>query len=165
MRIKGAIFVLLLILGLVLGSAGCLGTKVLPVNRTAPPAVLVDYHRTGGTSGVDDRLVIFTNGVAIVSGGSESSEISLNQTDLALISVLFNESQFSELQANYPAPEPASDIMTYAVTYNGKTVTAQDTDIPPSLQTIIEDLNRFLRNTSAQKTAYPTLGINAYGQG
>lgn len=50
--------------------------------------------------------------------------------------------------------------MTYTVSYMGKTVTAQDTDIPPSLGTIIDKLNSILGNAGPQKSAYPTLGIS-----
>ena len=160
MRIKVIPIVPLFLLVLVLAGAGCLGTRSLPVNQTSPPSILVDYHRTGGVAGINDRLVIFNNGVAVISGGSTSTEISLNATDLALISVLFNESAFSQLQANYPAPRQSPDIMTYTVSYMGKTVTAQDTDIPPSLGTIIDKLNSILGSAGTQKSTYPTLGIS-----
>ncbi len=159
MRIKIIHIVPLFLLVLTLAGAGCLGTKALPVNKTAPPSVLVDYHRTGGTDGVNDRLVIFTNGVAVISGESTNTEISLNATDLALLSVLFNESQFSDLQANYPAPYQRSNLMTYTVSYRGKTVTAEESDIPPSFETIVEKLDQILESAGTQKIVYPTLGI------
>jgi hypothetical protein len=160
MRIKIIPILPLFLLVLVLAGAGCLGTRVIPVNKTAPPAILVDYHRTGGIAGTNDRLVIFNNGVAAISGGSANTEISLNDTDLALISILFNESDFSQLQANYPAPHQSPDLITYTVTYMGKTVTAQNTDIPPSLETIIDKLNGILTSSGSQKSTYPTLGIS-----
>jgi hypothetical protein len=160
MRIKIMHIIPLILLVVVLAGAGCLGTRGIPVNKTAPPAILVDYHRTGGTSGTNDRLVIFTNGVAAISRGSANTEVSLNDTDLALLSVLFNESDFSQLQANYPAYQQSSGLTTYAVTYMGKTVTAQDTDIPPSLETVIDNLNSILARAAPQKTIYPTLGLS-----
>jgi len=159
MRIKLIPILLLFLLVLVLAGAGCLGTRVLPVNKTVPPSVVVDYHRTGGTAGLNDHLVIFDNGVAAISGRSTSTEIYLNATDIAFISVLFNESQFSQLQANYPAPRKSADIVTYTIIYQGKTVAAEDTDIPPSLGTIIDELNRILQSAGTQKSAYPTIGF------
>jgi len=159
MRIKLMQIVPLFLIVLVLVGAGCLGTRVLPVNKTEPPSIVVDYHRSGGTAGLNDRLVIFDNGVAAISGRSTSTEISLNATDIALISVLFNESQFSQLQTNYPAPHESTDLMTYTISYQGKTVTAEDTDVPPSLGMIIEELNRILQSAGTQKSAYPTLGL------
>lgn len=151
----------LVLLVLVLAGAGCLGTKSVPVNKTTPPAILIDYHRTGGLNGSNDRLVIFTNGVAVVSEGPAQAETTLNSTDLALLSVLFNEADFSQLQANYPAPHESSGLVTYTVTYMGKTVSAQETDIPPSLETIIDKLDGVLAGTAPQKTAYPMISLTS----
>jgi hypothetical protein len=159
MRIKVTYILPLFLLVLVLAGAGCLGNKAIPVNKTAPPSLLVDYHRTGGTTGSNDRLVIFDNGVAAISGGSANTEILLNDTELTFISTLFNESDFSQLQASYPAHQQSPELMTYTVTYLGKTVTAQETDIPPSLETIIGALDSILKSAGPQKSAYPTLGI------
>ena len=144
---------------LVLAGAGCLGTRILPVNKTEPPTVFVDYSRTGGIAGASDRLVIFDNGVAVVSGPSARTEVSLNSTDMALLSVLFNESEFSQLQTNYSAPRNTADLMTYTISYHGKTVTAAQTDIPPSLKTVIDELDQIIQSAGTQKSAYPTLGI------
>ena len=121
--------------------------------------MFVDYHRSGGIDGVDDRLVIFDNGVAVVSGRSTRNELSLNATDIALISALFNQSDFSQLQANYSAPHGSADVVTYTISYHGKTVTAAETAMPPSLKTVVEELDRILQSVSTQKSAYPTLGI------
>jgi hypothetical protein len=143
---------------LILAGAGCLGTKT-PESAQIPPAVLVDYHRTGGIAGIDDRLVIFDNGVAVISGRSGNTEILLTQNDLALIAVLFNQSQFSQLQTQYSAPGARTDLMTYTISYHGKTVTAEESAVPPSLLPVIADLNQILATAGAQKTAYPTLPV------
>lgn len=150
-----AIFILVLILT----GAGCLGTKTPAINTTAPPAVFVDFHRSGGVDDVNDRLVIFDNGVAIVSGKSTSTDIFLNATDIALISALFNQSQFSQLQTNYSAPRKSENLMTYTISYHGKTVTAAETAMPPSLKTVVGELNRILQSVSTQKSTYPTFRI------
>jgi hypothetical protein len=144
---------------LVLASAGCLGTRLSEPSTPVPPAVIVDYHRTGGIAGTDDRLVVFDNGVAVISGRSGSTEILLNQTDLALISVLFNQSQFSQLQAQYSAPGGRADLMTYTISYHGKTVTAEESAVPPSLLPVIADLNHIVSAAGVQRTSYPTLPV------
>ena len=158
-RIKFLPILSVFILALVLAGAGCLGTGIPAVNKTAPPAVFVDYHRSGGIAGVNDRLVIFDNGVAVVSGRSTSAVIALNATDIALISALFNQTQFWQLQTNYSAPHSSADLMTYTISYHGKTVTAAETAMPPSLKTVVVELDRILQSVSPQKSAYPTLGL------
>ncbi|MFA5236429.1 MAG: hypothetical protein WC362_01070 [Methanoregula sp.] len=147
------------ILALVLSGAGCLGTGIPAINKTDPPAVVVDYQRSGGSDGVHDRLVIFDNGEAVVSGRSASTVMTLNATDIALISALFNQSQFWQLQTNYSAPHSSADLMTYTISYHGKTVTAAETAMPPSLKTVVGELDRILQRVSPQKSVYPTLGI------
>lgn len=113
--------------------------------------MLVDYYRTGGIAGFDDRLVIFDNGVAVVSSKNVNQEIEINQTDIDRIVTLFNQSQFSILDANYSARPGSADLIKYTVSYHSKTVTAEDTVVPPSLQPVIDELNRILTLAASMK--------------
>lgn len=136
--------------------SGCLGVKTPPVSRPIPPAVFVDYHRTGGIAGSDDRLVIFDNGIAVISKKTVSREITLNQADLERISGIFNEAQFSMLQGNYTARRGTADYFRYAISYHSKTVIAEDSAIPPSLQPVIDEMNRIINvANSAEQTDHP----------
>ena len=137
-----AAFIVVLLAAVAL--SGCLGIKTPPVSRPAPPAVVVDYQRTGGIAGLDERIVIFDNGVAVISQKTASTEITLNQTDLEQITGIFNEAQFSMLQGNYTARRGAADYFRYTISYHGKTVIAEDSAIPPSLQPVIADMNRII---------------------
>jgi hypothetical protein len=139
--------------------SGCLGSKTPPVSRPQTPSVLVDYYRTGGFAGFNDRLVVFDNGVAVISGKNVNYEIDLNQSDVDRISHLFNTSQFSMLEGNYSARHGSVDLIKYTLSYHGKTVTAEDTAIPPSLQSIIDELNRVL-TLSAPVEPTASLGTN-----
>ena len=121
---------------------GCLGTKTLPVSRPLPPAIFVEYHRTGGSAGLDDRLVIFDNGVAVISSRTANREIKLNQTDLNKITALFDQAQFSMLQGNYTARRDGADFIKYSISYHSKSVNTEDSAVPPSLQPVIDEMNR-----------------------
>ena len=48
------------------------------------------------------------------------------------------------LEGNYSARHGSVDLIKYTISYHGKTVTAEDTAIPPSLQSVIDELNRVL---------------------
>ena len=124
--------------------SGCLGVKTPPVSRPTAPAVFVDYHRTGGFAGLDDRIVVFDNGVAVISQKTTSREITLNQTELERITGIFNEAQFSMLEGNYTARRGAADYFHYTISYHSKTVIAEDSAIPPSLQPVIDEKNRII---------------------
>jgi hypothetical protein len=142
MKISTGVCAVLMVTTIVL--TGCLGVKTPPVSRPAAPALLVDYQRAGGIAGVSERLVIFDNGVAVVSNRTTSREIMLYQTDLEQISRIFNESQFPMFDGDYTSSREGADFMQYSISYNGKTVYTEDTVIPPSLQPVINEMNRLL---------------------
>jgi len=104
-----------------------------------------------GIAGFDDRLVIFDNGVVVVSGKTVNQEIEINKTDIDRIVTLFNQSQFSLLEGNYSARPGSTDLIKYAISYNSKTVNAEDSAIPPALQPVIDELNRILILTTGMK--------------
>lgn len=140
-------------------SAGCITTKIPAVSKPVAPAVFVDYHRSGGIAGLDDRLVIFDNRMAVISGKSGSSEIELTTTDIDRITALFDQAQFSQLQTNYPAPHQSADLIGYTISYRGKTITTADTAIPPGLEPVITELNRLLASATVQNPTYPAVNI------
>jgi hypothetical protein len=157
-RIWLQIFSLCMIMAVLL--SGCLGVKTPPVSRSTPPGIFVDYQRTGGIAGVNDRVVIFDNGVTVISSRSISTEITLNQTDLDGISTLFNENEFSALNGNFTSLRGGADFMRYSITYKGKMVQTEDTAVPSSLQPIIEEMNRILArglNHGQTSSALPSI--------
>ena len=125
--------------------------KTPPVSRTTPPAILVDYHRTGGVAGLDERLVIFDNGVAVFSGKDVNKEIPVNQTELEIIGRLFDKAQFSMLESNYTSRRSRADFMQYTISYHGKTVNTEDSAVPPALQPVIDELNRIVSTGQVQE--------------
>ena len=138
--------------------SGCLGSRTPPVSRPPVPSVLVDYYRTGGIAGLQDRLVIFDNGVAIVSSRTVNQEIELNQSDITRIIQLFDQGRFSALEGNYSGRHGSADLIKYTITYNNKTVSAEDTAIPPSIQPVIDELNGIIR-LSTTLAAQPSMAI------
>ncbi|HUT38063.1 MAG TPA: hypothetical protein VMW77_02030 [Methanoregula sp.] len=105
---------------------------------------MVDYYRTGGIAGFNDRLVIFDNGIALVSGKTTNSEIDLNKTDIDRIITLFDQAQFAKLEGNYSARPGSVDLIKYSIRYENKTVNTEDTAIPPLLKPVIAELNRIV---------------------
>jgi len=124
--------------------SGCSGVKTSAQSGSAPPGVFVDYQRNGGVAGFNDRLVIFDNGVTLISGRMVNTEGRLNQTDLERIGSIFAESKFSSLEGNYTSRHDGVDIIQYTISFGGKTVHTEDTAIPPALQPIIEEMDRIL---------------------
>ncbi len=123
---------------------GCLATKTLPTPNPANPTLFVDYQRTGGIAGVNDRLVIFDNGVGLVQSRSTSREILLNKSELEQISAVFDDAQFTKLEGNFTSPRGGADFMQYSIRYQGMTVNTEDTAIPPGLAPVIKEMDDIL---------------------
>lgn len=132
---------------------GCLGVNA-PLTRPAAPALFVDYQRSGGIAGVNDRLVIFDNGDALVSGRTTSREITLNESELGRIAAIFDAAQFAELEGNYTSRRGA-DLMQYSITYQGKTVNTEDTAVPAPLEPVIAEMNSILNTGLNTGQAFP----------
>jgi hypothetical protein len=142
-RWMAASLVGMMIIGAAVG--GCLGAKTPPVSRPPAPAIFVDYYRTGGLAGLDDRLIVFDNGAAIITTKAGSRAVVLNSSAIDAISDLFTQAQFSMLQTNYPAPHGGgSDLIKYSISYHGKTITTEDSAIPPPLLPVIDEMNRIV---------------------
>ena len=144
MRTWTCICAMLVVAMLVL--TGCLGVKTPPVSRPAAPTLFVDYQRTGGIAGVNDRLVIFDNGITLVSSRTTSREFLLNQSDLEQISTIFDAAQFPILEGNYTSRSGGADLMQYSIRYQGRIVNTEDTAVPSPLEPVIKEMNRILSN-------------------
>lgn len=141
--------------------AGCLGMKTPPVPEPATPTLFIDYQRTGGIAGVDDRLVIFDNGVTLVKSRTATREILLNQSDMEQLSAIFDAGQFAKLEGNYTSPRGGADLLQYSIRYRGKTVNTEDTAIPPSLEPVIRELDRIIQsnlNSGQADLSLPKIG-------
>lgn len=144
MKNRAGVWVVLIVTALIL--AGCIGTKTLPVPNPAEPTLFVDYQRSGGIAGVNDRLVVFDNGAALVSSRTISREIQLNRSELEQIARVFEAAQFTAFEGNYTSSRAGADFMQYSISYKGKTINTEDTAIPPALEPVIVEMNRILSN-------------------
>jgi hypothetical protein len=111
---------------------------------------LLDYHRTGGIAGVDDRLIIFDNGMALISTKTVNREFQINQVEIERIQRIFSQAEFTSLQGNYTSPYSGADFLHYSITYQNKTIMTEDTVIPYSLQPVIRELNALLTRGHSQ---------------
>jgi hypothetical protein len=155
MRTWSGVCAVLLVVAIVL--TGCLGMKTPPVSRSAAPTLFVDYQRTGGIAGVNDRLVIFDNGVTLVSTRTASGEIQLNKSDLENISAVFDVAQFPMLEGNYTSRRGGADFMQYSISYQGKTVNTEDTAVPAALEPVIKEMDSILSTSLDSGQAYSPL--------
>jgi hypothetical protein len=140
-RHRTAVLILFVVLIAVVAVPGCLSTKA-PVKTTSTlPALLLDYHRTGGIAGTDDRLVIFDNGVALLSTRAVNREFMVNASEIERVHQVFGQAGFAAMKGNYTSAFSGTDIIQYSITYQNRTVMTEDTSVPFTLQPVIRELD------------------------
>lgn len=140
---------LILAILLCCASAGCIGGRAPAASQEPAPVILVDYSRSGGEEGVDDRLVIFDNGAAIVVTRNVSRSITLNATEIERISAVFDQAKFTELQENYPSHRGGKGLFQYSISFRGKTVTLEESSYPAGIDPILGELNQIVSGTTS----------------
>lgn len=124
--------------------AGCT-EETPPTNTTSPPpTVLVDYIRTGGIAGMDDHMVVFSNGQTVFTTRQRTGEFALRPEDLSSVETLIRQADFPRLNASYPAPAQGADYFYYTLTVGEKTVHTETTGIPSNLAPLISRLEEIL---------------------
>lgn len=104
----------------------------------------VDYHRTGGFTNFDDRLVTDSNGNIIVTRKTETCEFVLDDDEMNQLRNVFDEAMFSDLDQEYVLENQGRDIIEYVITYEGHTVTTKDSAVPDELWPVLESLNQIV---------------------
>jgi hypothetical protein len=119
-----------------LALAGCGGTGAQP-SLQAP----VHYTRGGGIAGVQDELVIAPDGSARLSGrGVPMRRFGVSRADREALAQALGEVDWSARPGR-----PIPDAFGYGVSYRGRTVSAQDGEVPPRLAPLLGRLGTIAR--------------------
>jgi|GEM_PF-356238 len=136
------IAILLLCLAAPLLAAGC-------VSGGDDDVAVVEYHRTGGIAGFDDRLVIYENGTATVSRHGTFTTFSPDPQALARVRAIVASEAFQSLEESYLPQQQGYDLISYEVTAGRKHVRAEDGAVPAALEPLITELNEIIRESTA----------------
>ncbi len=117
---------------------GCTGTA----SQVSSP--LIEYHRSGGIRGTDDRLVIRDDGTATLNRNGRASNTTVASDVMDRLRRALRQSQFASLRSEYEAPQSGADMYDYAITHDGHTVRAKDASLPEALHPVISILDRIL---------------------
>ncbi len=123
---------------------GCTGTA----SQVSAP--LIEYHRSGGIRGTDDRLVIKNDGTATLNRNGRASNTTVASDVMDRLRRALRQSQFGSLRSEYDAPPggggSGADMYNYTITHDGHTVRARDASLPEALHPVISILDRILSN-------------------
>lgn len=102
---------------------------------------LVDYRRTGGIRGLNDHLVIDTEGSARLQRKTVRREFVIHRDTLAELHGRLRAIDFSKLRRSYTPSRPGADLMEYEIRNGPHVVHAVDTAVPDVLLPLIQLLN------------------------
>jgi len=104
--------------------------------------VLVAYTRAGGIANLNDSLTVYRDGRVTVTRRGNQCEFILDRGELKLLEETLATAGLADLDRQYLPENQGADLLEYAVTYNGRTISAQDTAVPDSLWPVLELLNQ-----------------------
>ncbi len=113
--------------------------------RPTASGPLVEYRRTGGIAGFDDKLTIMADGSAEVSQRGKTAQFTLDAATAERLTSLFEKGGFASLRGEYLPSSNCCDLFDYQVTYRGKQVHTMDTAVPEQLRPILDELNRIVQ--------------------
>lgn len=121
------------------------GTRIGPAGQ-----VWLEYERSGGFAGFQDRLTIYADGRAVLNRKGLVTTFQLTPQEMERIKGQFTTANFMGLNENYLPADVCCDRFTYVIRYadpaGGKphSVTTMDGAVPPELAPILEALNNLV---------------------
>lgn len=109
---------------------------------------LIEYRRSGGFAGSNDRLVIEEDGRAIVTRNGRQIEFTVDAETLEQLEAVFQEADYASLRREYLPAEQRSDYLDYVIAYKGQRVHTMDTAVPDELWPVIQSLNQIMDSAS-----------------
>lgn len=111
-----------------------------------PGAPLVTLNRSGGIAGINETLVVQSDGtVQIIDGemgGQVQKEGRATPEQIAKLEAAIQAEGWQQLDAAYGEGQQIADGFTYTIVANGKTVKSHDgTQNPPALENVLSLLN------------------------
>ncbi len=129
-------------------------TAGAPPTSTSQPDqgnVLVDFRVTGGIGGIDQELVVYSDGSAKVTtrsrGSSSTRKVELSPEAFSSMRDDLVAARLGDLPK--PPPTGCADCFVYRVAYLDTTYEADQISVPKPLRPAIEDLAKIVAQGSA----------------
>lgn len=127
--------------------AGLVGScsEQAPPGKTKRASILVEYRRSGGIAGRDDHLTIREGGRATLTTRLRGHRsFTLSARTLRRLRSALEGTDFPKLRSRYRSPTPVPDSFQYSITYEGRTMSADETASPAALGPAVEALNEVI---------------------
>jgi hypothetical protein len=136
-------------------TGGVAAERPAPSPTPTPVPSLVDYRRTGGFAGVDDRVQVTPTGaVAVTDRQGARVKGQLTPQELGALQDLF--AGWEELSASKRPTGAAPDAYVWEIQFKGRSVHVAESDggVPPVFERVrvrIEELAKRVRKDAAKK--------------
>ena len=104
-------------------------------------SALIEYRRSGGITGREDRLVVRADGTAELSRRGTAVDFTVGEDTLARLRSMVQRIAFDSLRDEYLPPRPGADLYEYVLVYGNRRIRTMDTAVPPELQPLIQVLS------------------------
>lgn len=112
--------------------------------------VWLEYERSGGIAGFQDRLTIYADGQAVLNRKGVQTAFRLTTEEMEQLKGALAAADFANLNESYLPADPCCDRFTYIIRSYGATggephtVTTMDGTVPPQLTPVLEALNHLV---------------------
>ncbi len=118
--------------------AGC-------AKMSSQATALIEYRRSGGIAGREDRLVVLSDGTVRLSrrgrGGGAVADYQVGADTLTELRALLQRIDFRRMREEYLPLRRGADLFEYEVVYQDRRIRTMDTAVPPELQPLIQLLS------------------------
>ena len=128
----GLIRGLLLVLQAVsLSTAGC-------AKMSSQATTLIEYRRSGGIAGREDRVVVRSDGSAQLHRRGVAADFRVAPDTLDTLRALLQRVDFRAMREEYLPARQGADLYEYVVIYQDRRIRTMDTAVPPELQPLLQ---------------------------
>jgi len=110
----------------------------------------VTYERGGGLKGRRDRLVVRPDGSATLTVQDKPKSVTLTDKELATLADDLADADLGAMPKDSTAERPVPDAFGYRVSYDGSTVTTDDTAMPARMRGLVARLGHDPRRSLGQ---------------
>ncbi|OFV87614.1 MAG: hypothetical protein A3J75_07305 [Acidobacteria bacterium RBG_16_68_9] len=102
---------------------------------------MIEYRRSGGIAGREDRLVVLSDGTVHLSRRGAVADYHIGADTLKQLRALLQRIDFRRMREEYLPPRRGADLIEYEVVYQDRRIRTMDTAVPPELQPLIQLLS------------------------
>lgn len=114
-----------------------------PTGPDPSDPVSLTFTRSGGFIGVEDKVVVQTDGVMVVQQrAGEPSTRTLTDAEFAELQRQIREADIPSLTGEYKVA--GADMFQYSITVDGRTFTADEPAVPASVQPLVTTLSGYV---------------------